>query len=122
MTLLKGVACSRPEGNPQLAEETGSPRIDDLPVRPGFTGDPPGMRTVRRGPLIQVYQTDIRRGTRSDRPSELDRLMAMTLDLCDALLINQRTIPSVLFINTSGDADKCAFLHTISSVRISAKR
>ena len=27
---------------------------------PGFTGDPPGLRTVQRGRLMLVYLTDVR--------------------------------------------------------------
>jgi hypothetical protein len=27
---------------------------------PGFTGDPPGLRTIQRGPLMLVYLTDVR--------------------------------------------------------------
>jgi hypothetical protein len=27
---------------------------------PGFTGDPPGLRTVQRGQLMLVYLTDVR--------------------------------------------------------------
>jgi len=27
---------------------------------PAFTGDPPGPRTIQRGPLILVYLTDVR--------------------------------------------------------------
>ena len=27
---------------------------------PGFTGDPPGLRTVQRGPLMLVYLSDVR--------------------------------------------------------------
>jgi hypothetical protein len=27
---------------------------------PAFTGDPPGLRTVQRGPLMLVYLTDVR--------------------------------------------------------------
>lgn len=27
---------------------------------PGFTGEPPGLRTVQRGPLMLVYLTDVR--------------------------------------------------------------
>ena len=26
----------------------------------GFTGDPPGLRTIQRGPLMLVYLTDVR--------------------------------------------------------------
>jgi hypothetical protein len=48
--------------------------------------------------------------------------MSVTLDLCDALLINQRAVPSILFVNTSRDPDECAFFHAVNSVRISAKR
>ena len=27
---------------------------------PAFTGDPPGLRTIQRGPLMLVYLTDVR--------------------------------------------------------------
>ena len=27
---------------------------------PGFTGYPPGLRTIQRGPLMLVYLTDVR--------------------------------------------------------------
>jgi hypothetical protein len=27
-----------------------------------FTGDPPGLRTIQRGPLMLVYLTDVRGG------------------------------------------------------------
>jgi hypothetical protein len=27
---------------------------------PAFTGDPPGLRTTQRGPLMLVYLTDVR--------------------------------------------------------------
>ena len=27
---------------------------------PAFTGDPPGLRTIQRGPLMVVYLTDVR--------------------------------------------------------------
>ncbi len=27
---------------------------------PGFTGDPPGLRTIQRGPLMLAYLTDVR--------------------------------------------------------------
>jgi hypothetical protein len=27
---------------------------------PGFTGDPPGLRTIQRGPLMLVYLSDVR--------------------------------------------------------------
>ena len=37
---------------------TDRPRIDDLPRRPEFTGEPPGLRTVQRGQLMLVYLTD----------------------------------------------------------------
>ena len=26
----------------------------------GFTGDPPGLRTIQRGPLMLIYLTDVR--------------------------------------------------------------
>ncbi len=32
---------------------------------PAFTGDPPGLRTIQRGPLMLVYLTDVRRRPRS---------------------------------------------------------
>ena len=41
---------------------------DELTVResmvfldgPAFTGDPPGLRTIQRGPLMLIYLTDVR--------------------------------------------------------------
>jgi hypothetical protein len=27
---------------------------------PGFTGHPPGLRTIQRGPMMLVYLTDVR--------------------------------------------------------------
>jgi hypothetical protein len=38
-----------------------------------FTGEPPGLRTIQRGPLMLVCLTDVRRRTRGHHPGELDR-------------------------------------------------
>jgi hypothetical protein len=39
-----------------------------------FTGEPPGLRTIQRGPLMLIYLTDVRGETRGHHPGELDRL------------------------------------------------
>ena len=44
----------------QVAEELTVPRIDDFLDGREFTGKPPGLRTVQRGPLMLVYLTDVR--------------------------------------------------------------
>ena len=44
----------------QLAEELAVRESMVFPDGPGFTGDPPGLRTIQRGPLMLVYLTDVR--------------------------------------------------------------
>ena len=59
MTCSTAATC-RPGGGPSGSRGTDCPRIDDLPRRREFTGNPPGLRTVQRGPLMLVYLTDVR--------------------------------------------------------------
>jgi hypothetical protein len=55
-----------------------------------FTGEPPGLRTVQRSPLMLVYLTGARRRTRGHHPGELDQLtQAATEDVLG-------TVPSAL--------------------------
>lgn len=44
----------------QLAEELAVRESMVFLDGPGFTGDPPGLRTIQRGPLMLVYLTDVR--------------------------------------------------------------
>ena len=44
----------------QLAEELAVRESMIFLDGPGFTDDPPGLRTIQRGPLMLVYLTDVR--------------------------------------------------------------
>ena len=58
--LLDGLPPAAPAAVRQLAEElTVRESIIFLDGRE-FAGEPPGLRTVQRGPLMLVYLTDIR--------------------------------------------------------------
>jgi hypothetical protein len=57
--LLKGLPRRRGSRTPG-SRGTDRPRIDNLPRRREFTGEPPGLRTVQRGPLMLVYLADVR--------------------------------------------------------------
>jgi hypothetical protein len=56
------------DGLPDEARQAVQRLADELALREsmifldglGFTGDPPGLRTVQRGPLMLVYLTDVR--------------------------------------------------------------
>jgi hypothetical protein len=45
---------------PPLAAELTAPESMVFLDGPAFTGDPPGLRTIQRGPLMPVYLTDVR--------------------------------------------------------------
>ena len=59
MTCSTAATC-RPGSGPSGSRGSDRPRIDDLLDGREFTGKPPGLRTVQRGPLILVYLTDVR--------------------------------------------------------------
>jgi hypothetical protein len=44
----------------QLGKELAVRESMVFPDSPAFTGDPPGLRTIQRGPLMLVYLTDVR--------------------------------------------------------------
>jgi hypothetical protein len=44
----------------QLAQELTVRESMVFLAGPAFTGDPPGLRTIQRGPLMLVYLTDVR--------------------------------------------------------------
>ena len=58
--LLDSLPPDAPRAVRQLAEElTVRESMIFLDGR-GFTGDPPGLRTIQRGPLMLIYLTDVR--------------------------------------------------------------
>jgi hypothetical protein len=58
--LLDGLPPEALQGVQQLAGELAVRESMIFPDGPGFTGDPPGLRTVQRGRLMLVYLTDVR--------------------------------------------------------------
>ena len=56
------------DGLPPAARATVRQVAEELTVRESmifldgreFTGEPPGLRTIQRGPLMRVYLTDVR--------------------------------------------------------------
>ena len=58
--LLDGLPPDARRAVHQLAEELTVRESMVFPDGPAFTGDPPGLRTIQRGPLMLVYLTDVR--------------------------------------------------------------
>jgi hypothetical protein len=58
--LLDGLPPAALQAVRQLAEELTVRESMIFLDGQGFTGDPPGLRTVQRGPLMLVYLTDVR--------------------------------------------------------------
>jgi hypothetical protein len=58
--LLDGLPPAALRAVRQLAEELTVRESMIFLDGQGFTGDPPGLRTVQRGPLMLVYLTDVR--------------------------------------------------------------
>jgi hypothetical protein len=54
------VATRRAGSGPSGSRGTDRPGIDDFLDGREFTGEPPGLRTIQRGPLMLVYLTDVR--------------------------------------------------------------
>jgi hypothetical protein len=58
--LLDGLPPAALKAIRQLAEELTVRESMIFLDGKGFTGDPPGLRTVQHGPLMLVYLTDVR--------------------------------------------------------------
>ncbi len=58
--LLDGLPADALTAVRQLAEELTVRESMVFLDGPAFTGDPPGLRTLQRGPLMLVYLTDVR--------------------------------------------------------------
>jgi len=58
--LLDGLPPAPLQAIRQLAEELTVRESMIFLEGKGFTGDPPGLRTVQHGPLMLVYLTDVR--------------------------------------------------------------
>ena len=58
--LLDGLPPDAVRAVQQLAKELAVRESMVFLDGPGFTGDPPGLRTIQRGPLMLVYLTDVR--------------------------------------------------------------
>jgi hypothetical protein len=58
--LLDGLPSAALKAIRQLAEELTVRESMIFLDGKGFTGEPPGLRTVQRGPLMLVYLTDVR--------------------------------------------------------------
>lgn len=58
--LLDGLPPAALKAIRQLAEELTVRESMIFLDGKGFTGDPPGLRTVQQGPLMFVYLTDVR--------------------------------------------------------------
>jgi hypothetical protein len=58
--LLDGLPPEALQAVQRLAAELAVRESMIFPDGPGFTGDPPGLRTVQRGRLMLVYLTDVR--------------------------------------------------------------
>jgi hypothetical protein len=59
-TLLDGLPPEALQAVQRLAAELAVRESMIFPDGPGFTGDPPGLRTVQRGRPMLVYLTDVR--------------------------------------------------------------
>jgi hypothetical protein len=58
--LLDGLPSAALSAIRQLAEELTVRESMIFLDGQGFTGNPPGLRTIQRGPLMLVYLTDVR--------------------------------------------------------------
>ena len=58
--LLDGLTPDALQAVRQLAEELTVRESMIFLDGPGFTGDPPGLRTIQRGRLMLVFLTDVR--------------------------------------------------------------
>jgi hypothetical protein len=57
--LLDGLAADAVRAVRQLGNELAVRESMVFLDGPAFTGDPPGLRTIQRGPLMLVYLTDV---------------------------------------------------------------